>query len=217
MFDPTNPLIGKRIASKAVRLKTKASYATLPVDRFLIERLTHHVSRFSEPEPVSPAAQRRRQARGYVEPPDEGLIVTNRHGRPVLISDFHQKWRKAVKQAGLPERTRFHDLKHFYTSTLGGSGRHDPKTVQALSRHAKFSETWDTYAHPPLAVEEVTVTVFGTRSHTSTHRQAHYGMGQPLQLGHRTRLSRYLFGVGSSELDNMPKGSGMGMWLRQLR
>lgn len=35
-------------------------------------------------------------------------------------------------------------------------------TVQALSRHAKFSETWDTYAHPPLAVEAVTVTVFGT-------------------------------------------------------
>ncbi|WP_230396261.1 hypothetical protein [Streptomyces blattellae] len=34
-------------------------------------------------------------------------------------------------------------------------------TVQALSRHAEFSETWDTYAHPPLAVEEVTVTDFG--------------------------------------------------------
>ncbi|MCF1594807.1 tyrosine-type recombinase/integrase [Streptomyces muensis] len=139
----------QRQRGKAVRLKTKASYATLPVDHYLIERLAHHVSRFSEPEPVSPAAQRRRQARGYAEPPDEDLIVTNRHGRPVLIRDFHQKWRRAVKQAGLPDRTRFHDLKHFYTTTLGGSGKHDPKTVQALSRHAKFSETWDTYAHPP--------------------------------------------------------------------
>ncbi|MCD7439471.1 site-specific integrase [Streptomyces lincolnensis] len=152
----------QRQRGKAVRLKTKASYATLPVDRFLIERLLHHVSRFSEPEPVSPGAERRRRARGYVEPPDEGLIVTNRYGRAVLISDFHQKWRRAVKQAGLPDRTRFHDLKHFYTTTLGCSGKHDPKTVQALSRHAKFSETWDTYAHPPLAVEEVMVTVFGT-------------------------------------------------------
>ncbi|MEU5281094.1 tyrosine-type recombinase/integrase [Streptomyces asoensis] len=93
---------------------------------------------------------------------DEDLIVTNRYGRPVLDSDFHSKRRKAVEQAGLPGRTRFHDLKHFYTTTLGGSGKHDPKTVQALSRHAKFSETWDTYAHPPIAVEEVTVTVFGT-------------------------------------------------------
>ncbi|MFF7167371.1 tyrosine-type recombinase/integrase [Streptomyces sp. NPDC008086] len=96
-------------------------------------------------------------------------MVTNRFGRPVLHTVFHQKWRRAAKQAGLPERTRLHDLKHFYTTTLGGSGTHDPKTVQALSRHAKFSETWDTYAHPPLAVEEVTVTVFGSAfSHIDT-------------------------------------------------
>ncbi|MER7922395.1 tyrosine-type recombinase/integrase, partial [Streptomyces sp. NPDC096057] len=121
----------QRQRGKAVRLKTKASYATLPVDRFLIERLIQHVSRFSEPEPVSPGAERRRRARGYVEPPDEGLIVTNRLGRPVLHSDFHQKWRRAVKQAGLPDRTRFHDLKHFYTTTLGSSGKHDPKTSNA--------------------------------------------------------------------------------------
>ncbi|MFE3139721.1 hypothetical protein [Streptomyces scopuliridis] len=51
-------------------------------------------------------------------------------------------------------------LKHFYTSRLGSSGSHDPKTVQALSRHAEFSETWDTYAHPPLAVEGVRLTAF---------------------------------------------------------
>lgn len=63
--------------------------------------------------------------------------------------------------AELPGRTRFHDLRHFYTSILGASGEHDPKTVQALSRHAEFSETWDTYAHPPLAVEAVRVAAFG--------------------------------------------------------
>ncbi|MGW6459504.1 hypothetical protein ACWF94_26860 [Streptomyces sp. NPDC055078] len=62
--------------------------------------------------------------------------------------------------AGLPARTRFHDLKHFSTSRLGASGLHDPKTVQALSRHAEFSETWDTYAHPPMAVEGVKVVTF---------------------------------------------------------
>uniref|UniRef100_UPI003517F761 tyrosine-type recombinase/integrase n=1 Tax=Streptomyces calvus TaxID=67282 RepID=UPI003517F761 len=73
----------------------------------------------------------------------------NRFGWPVLHTDLHQKWRKAVKQAGLPDRTRFHGLKHLYTTTLGGSGKHDPKTVQALSRHAEFSETWDTYARTP--------------------------------------------------------------------
>jgi integrase len=48
----------QRQRGRAVRLMTKASYATLPVDHFLIEQLTQHTSRFSEPEPVSSAAQR---------------------------------------------------------------------------------------------------------------------------------------------------------------
>ena len=60
-----------------------------------------------------------------------------------------------------PRRTRFHDLRHSYCSQLGASGRHGPKTVQALSRPAEFSETWGTYARPALAVEGVTVTAFG--------------------------------------------------------
>ncbi|MER5195635.1 hypothetical protein ACWD3J_06420 [Streptomyces sp. NPDC002755] len=32
--------------------------------------------------------------------------------------------------------------------------------MKALSRHAEFSETWDTYAYPPLAIESVTVSAF---------------------------------------------------------
>ncbi|MFG3012266.1 tyrosine-type recombinase/integrase [Streptomyces cinerochromogenes] len=106
------------------------------------------------------AALQKRKQRGYVPPPDEGLIVTTRTGRPLSRSHFNDKWRAAVELAGLPEGTRFHDLKHFYTSRLGADGRYDPKTVQALSRHAEFSETWDTYAHPPVAVQGVKVDTF---------------------------------------------------------
>ncbi|WP_369263537.1 tyrosine-type recombinase/integrase [Streptomyces sp. R35] len=155
-------IVEQRQRGRAVRLKTRSSYATLPVDRFLIKRLARHTAQFSGPEAALSYAERRRQEHHPVDPTEKDLLATNRIGHPVLYSDFYPKWRKAVGQAGLPERTRFHDLKHFYTSTLAASGKHDPKTVQALSRHAGFSETWDTYAHPPLAVEEVTVTVFGT-------------------------------------------------------
>ncbi|MCQ4044885.1 tyrosine-type recombinase/integrase [Streptantibioticus rubrisoli] len=130
------------------------------MDRFLIERLAEHVAGFSQLAPVRPRTVQKRKARGYVPPPNEGLVVTNRLGRPVQRGEFNSKWRAAVKLAGLPERTRFHDFKHFYTSRLGASGHHDPKTVQALSQHAEFSETWDTYAHPPVAVEGVKVTAF---------------------------------------------------------
>lgn len=151
----------QRQRGKAAPLKTKASYATLPVDHFLIERLTAHVACFSEPEPITQEAARKRRARGHVEPMDEDLIVTNRYGKPVQSSDFNGKWRRVVARAGLPEGTRFHDLKGFYTTTLGGPGQHDPKTVQVLSRHARFTETWDTYARPPRAAEGLHVTAFG--------------------------------------------------------
>ncbi|MDQ0773072.1 integrase [Streptomyces aurantiacus] len=160
----------QRQRGKAAPLKTKASYATLPVDHFLIEQLAAHVANFSEPEPITHDAARKRQARGHVEPLDEGLIVTNRYGRPVQNSDFNEKWQRAVARAGLPERARFHDLKSFYTSTLGGPGKHDPKTVQSLSRHARFTETWDVYARPPKIAEGLTVTVFAQAFHSMLQR-----------------------------------------------
>ncbi|MEV6013319.1 tyrosine-type recombinase/integrase [Streptomyces sp. NPDC051976] len=150
----------QRQRGRAVKLKTKASYATLAVDRFLIERLAEHLSRFRGPEPVSEGAEQKRRQRGYVPPPDEGLIVTTRAGRALTRSHFNDKWRASVKLAGMPEGTRFHDLKHFYTTRLLAAGV-DPKTTQALSRHAEFTETMDTYAHPPEVVPGVTVKVFG--------------------------------------------------------
>ncbi|MCX5601216.1 site-specific integrase [Streptomyces phaeochromogenes] len=152
----------QRQRGKAAPLKTKSSYATLPVDHFLIERLTAHVSRFSGLRPAYRDAARGHGAPRQAGPADEDLVVTNRYGRPVQRSDFHRRWGQAVALACLPEGTHFHHLKRFYTSTLGASGKHDPKTVQALSRHARFSETWDTYARPPLAAEGVKVTAFGS-------------------------------------------------------
>jgi integrase len=176
----------QRQRGKAVKLKTKKSRATLPVDQFLIERLVEHVELHPQLVPVRPDTVRKRRARGYVPPPDEGLIVTNRSGRPVQRADFNDRWHEAVKLAGLPEETRFHDLKHFYTSSLGASGRHDPKTVQALSRHGEFSETWDTYAHPPLAVEGVTVTTFSS-FFAGGQSGPMEGAGRALPLTRRTR------------------------------
>ncbi|MEY9968540.1 integrase [Streptacidiphilus sp. MAP12-16] len=150
----------QRQRGRPAKLKTKASYATLPVDGFLIERLREHTLRFNPP------ADRGMDASSEPLPPDrsgtssEGLLTTNRYGRPIQRSDLNNKWHDALQLAGLPKDTRFHDLKHFYTTRLSASGQHDPKTVQALSRHADFSQTWDTYAHPPLAIEGITVTAF---------------------------------------------------------
>ncbi|MCZ4100815.1 MULTISPECIES: tyrosine-type recombinase/integrase [Streptomyces] len=157
----------QRQRGRAAPLKTKASYATLPVDRFLIERLTDHLARFGHPATRARAAGGQLSA-GHCSAPDEGLLTTNRFGRPVQRTDLNRKWHIALQLADLPPGTRFHDLKHFYTTRLGACGQHDPKTVQALSRHGEFSQTWQTYAHPPMAVEGVTVSTFSSAFGPST-------------------------------------------------
>ncbi|MEY9968477.1 integrase [Streptacidiphilus sp. MAP12-16] len=150
-------------------LKTKSSYADLPVDRLLLDKIAAHWSRWHVP--VSAATAARRVRRGMQPPPASRLLVLNRCGRPVQRNDFHAQFRLAADAAGLDPRLHFHDLKHFYTSALAASGHFDPKTVQALSRHRRFSITWDTYAHPPVVAEGVRVTAF-----TALARQAEDGV-----------------------------------------
>ncbi|KAF5992346.1 hypothetical protein BOG92_011170 [Streptomyces sp. WAC00263] len=98
---------------------TRASYATLPVDHFLIEQLQAHMRRFRAPRQtphvIAPACGAREQH----QPVREELIVTYHYGRPVRSRDFNRKWRQAILLADLPIRTRLHHLKRFYTSTLG--------------------------------------------------------------------------------------------------
>ena len=49
-------------------------------------------------------------------------------------------------RALLAEGTRFHDLRHFYASTLIAANL-NPKVIQARLGHATISETMDTYGH----------------------------------------------------------------------
>jgi integrase len=107
-------------------LKTKASRRTIPVDDLVIREIKAHMGRYREGE--------------------HHLLVTNRCSRPVQRGSFNDCWRKAVKDAGLPKGTRFHDLRHFYASVLISHGLH-PKTVQARLGHATMAETMDTYGH----------------------------------------------------------------------
>jgi integrase len=64
----------------------------------------------------------------------------------VRRSSFGTCCRDAVERAGLPEGTRFHDLRHFYASTLIAANLH-PKAIQARLGHATIAETMDTYGH----------------------------------------------------------------------
>ena len=59
---------------------------------------------------------------------------------------FGDLWRSAVKGAGLPDGTRFRDLRHFYASALIDANL-KPKVIQARLGHATIAETMDTYGH----------------------------------------------------------------------
>ncbi|MGH3303505.1 MAG: tyrosine-type recombinase/integrase [Streptosporangiaceae bacterium] len=76
----------------------------------------------------------------------DGVIVANRCGRIVRRNSFGWCWRQAVEAAGLPVGTRFHDLRHFYASTLIAAGLH-PKVIQTRLGHATLAETMDTCGH----------------------------------------------------------------------
>ncbi len=155
----------QRQRGKARKTKTEASEAWVSVDAFLIEQISAHLAAgYDKPAPVHPKTEQRRthrQARGEWSPPvDEGLLVTNHAGRPLSRKTFFDYWKTAVEKAGVDPETHFHDLKHFYTRTLATSGDHDPKTVQRLSRHARFEETWETYAGSGAGAETVKVVAF---------------------------------------------------------
>jgi integrase len=105
-------------------LKTPSSRRVVPVDDVVLESITAHQQQW----PPGPG----------------GLLVTNRLGRPVRRSSFGDCWRDAVESVGAPEGTRFHELRHFYASTLIRAGLH-PKEIQVRLGHASITETMDTY------------------------------------------------------------------------
>ena len=127
-------LTGDGTAPVLSPLKTRASRRIVPVDDVVLEGIAEHIRNF----PTSPA----------------GFLITNRLRQPVRRSSFGNRWKLAVAEAGLPKGTRFHDLRHFYASTLIAANLH-PKTIQARLGHASIVETLDTYGHLfPMAEED---------------------------------------------------------------
>lgn len=82
---------------------------------------------------------------GHEGGPDQ-IVFTNGAGKPVQASAFRDACRAAVMTAGLPEGTRFHDLRHYYASALIRANL-NPKVIQARLGHASITETMDTYDH----------------------------------------------------------------------
>jgi integrase len=132
-------------------LKTGASTRAIPADEWVLNEISAHIQRFGTG-------------------PGE-VIVINRIGKVAQRNSFGYCWRKAVADARtcgkppapiqdggqcaetcadpahcVPKGTRFHDLRHFYASTLIAANL-NPKVIQARLGHATITETMDTYGH----------------------------------------------------------------------
>ena len=69
------------------------------------------------------------------------------HGGPLRYSNwFKRHFKPAVVRAGLPSRTRFHDLRHTYAALLIAEGAH-PRAIMERMGHSTITVTLDTYGH----------------------------------------------------------------------
>lgn len=117
--------VGGRAPRYVEETKTKSSRRTVSVPSFLCEILGEHV--------------------GLV--PQGEFVFLGRDGAPLRRNNFRRRhWKPALTTAGLPDRLRFHDLRHTCASILIAQGAH-PKEIQARLGHASIVTTMDRYGH----------------------------------------------------------------------
>lgn len=77
----------------------------------------------------------------------DGWLFPTKHGNPVDAHNFiHRPWKRMLRKAGLPETTRYHDLRHGAASLLIASGVPIP-IISNLLGHRDSSITLKVYAH----------------------------------------------------------------------
>lgn len=107
--------------------KSRAGRRTVPVPPALAAILAEHRQTFPSPE----------------------LVFTNSIGGPVGRTSFRTRiWKPAIRRAGLPERLRFHDLRHSYATWLVSDGL-PPNIVQRIMGHEDVTTTLSIYTDVP--------------------------------------------------------------------
>ena len=77
---------------------------------------------------------------------DQGLVFPSQVGTPLSARDLQRAFKAHLRRFGLPQTTRFHDLRHTCATLLLRQGV-NPKFVQELLGHADISMTLNVYSH----------------------------------------------------------------------
>jgi len=120
---------------RVVPLKTKRSRRSLPLPEVLVGALHDHRDR----------QQQARRAAGDRWRETE-LVFTSTIGTPAEPRNVTRSFKALLTRAGLPDETRFHDLRHSCASLLVAQGVH-PRVIMEILGHSQISVTMNTYAH----------------------------------------------------------------------
>ena len=100
---------------------------SVPLPDILIEKLREHLNTLDD------------------DP--EGYVFRAPDGGPIRWQNFYNRhFKPAVRQAGLPESTRFHDLRHTFAAFLIEQGAH-PRAMMERLGHSSINVTLGTYGH----------------------------------------------------------------------
>ena len=77
----------------------------------------------------------------------DALVFVSTTDTPMRHSGFMKRsFKPALERAGLPQGTRFHDLRHTHASLLIAMGAH-PKAIQERLGHSSITITLNIYGH----------------------------------------------------------------------
>lgn len=117
--------------------KTKSSGTTLPLPRSLVQALQHHRDK---------QADERRKLTDAGAWKGSDYVFVSTVGTPIEPRNLVRQFKVFLAKAGLPESTRFHDLRHSCATLLIAQGEH-PRVVMQYLRHTRISTTMDLYGH----------------------------------------------------------------------
>lgn len=120
--------------------KTRTSRRVVELPQVTATALARHMEEFPpRPVEVDDDTDRRRPRRR-----DATLLFTNSAARPIHRSPWSRLWSPVAQSVGLPERTGYHSLRHYFATLLIHNGA-SVKTVQMALGHSSPTITLDTY------------------------------------------------------------------------
>lgn len=120
--------------------KTRTSRRTVEVPKVTAAAVAQHLESFpAVAVPVEDDTDARNKVRREAE-----LLFTNTHSRPVHHSPWSRMWAPVASSVGLPERTGYHSLRHYFATLLIHNGA-SVKTVQLALGHSSPAVTLQTY------------------------------------------------------------------------